>query len=115
MLLAGEQALAVRAPAPDDELLAAELTRLDHRLDAAAAERRRLADLYQAGLVDLPELQRRATEVDRRRGELTARRDALAAERNELTRTNQLQRRIEPPRDQWRLSSPGSGCCRALI
>ena len=94
VLLAGEQALAVRAPAPDDELLAAELTRLDRRLDAAAAERRRLADLYQAGLVDLPELQRRATEVDRRRGELTTRRDALATERNELTRTNQLQRRI---------------------
>jgi site-specific DNA recombinase len=56
VLTAGERALAVRAPTPDDELLAAELTRLDRILDAATAERRRLVDLYQAGLVELPEL-----------------------------------------------------------
>src|SRR5215207_7690546 len=55
LLTAGEQALAVRTPAPDDELLAAELARLDRKLDATDAERRRLIDLSQAGLVELPE------------------------------------------------------------
>src|SRR6266702_7572051 len=63
MLLAGEQAIAVTTPIPDDELLAAELARLDRKTGAATAERRRLADLYQAGLIDLPELHRRSAEV----------------------------------------------------
>ena len=94
VLTAGEQALAVRAPAPDDELLAAELARLDRKLDATDAERRRLIDLYQAGLLELPELQRRATEVEHRRRDLEQRRDALTAQRQELTRDNQLRRRV---------------------
>ncbi len=41
----GEQAVAARTPIPDDELLAAELARLDRRLHAIDAERRRLVDL----------------------------------------------------------------------
>jgi len=94
VLLAAEQAVAVRAPTPDDELLAAELARLDRKLDAAGAERRRLADLYQAGLVELADLQRRAADVDHRRRELTARRDALAEQRQELMRDNRLRRRV---------------------
>ncbi|HWO61503.1 MAG TPA: recombinase family protein, partial [Umezawaea sp.] len=94
VLTAGEQALAVRAPAPDDELLGAELARLDRKLDATDAERRRLIDLYQAGLVELPELQRRAAEVEHRRHDLALRRDALTAQRQELTRDNQLRRRV---------------------
>jgi site-specific DNA recombinase len=94
VLTAGEQALAVRTPTPDDELLAAELARLDRKLDAAAAERRRLVDLYQAGLVELPELQRRAADVDHRRRDLTERRDALTTQRDELSRDNQLRRRV---------------------
>ena len=61
-LLAGEQAVAARTPAPDDELLAAELARLDRKITAADDERRRLADLYQAGLLALPEVQRRAAD-----------------------------------------------------
>ncbi len=53
---------AVRATAPstDDELLATELDRLARKLDANRAERRRLADLYQSGLLELTEVQRRA-------------------------------------------------------
>ncbi|MGI8682892.1 MAG: recombinase zinc beta ribbon domain-containing protein [Mycobacteriales bacterium] len=94
VLTAGEQALAVRAPAADDELLGAELTRLDRKLDGANAERRRLQDLYQAGFVELPDLQRRATEVEHRRRELEQRRDDLAAQRHDLTRDNQLRRRV---------------------
>ena len=94
VLTAGERALAVRTPAPDDELLAAELADLDHKLDATTAERRRLIDLYQAGLLELPELQRRATQVEHRRRDVDQRRDALTAQRQELTRDNQLRRRV---------------------
>jgi site-specific DNA recombinase len=94
VLTAGEQALAVRTPAPDDDLLAAELTRLDRKLDTVDAERRRLIDLYQAGLIELPELQRRATDVEHRRRDLAERRDALTTQRQELTRDNQLRRRV---------------------
>ena len=94
VLIAGEQALAVRTPTPDDELLGAELARLDRKLDAVHAERRRLIDLYQAGLVELPELQRRATEVEHRRRDLDQRRDALTTQRQQLTRDNQLRRRV---------------------
>ena len=94
VLTAGEQALAVRTPTPDDELLAAELARLDRKLDAVDAERRRLIDAYQAGLIELPELQRRATDVEHRRHDLEQRRDALTAQRQQLTRDNQLRHRV---------------------
>ena len=94
VLTTGEQALTVRSPAPDDELLAAELARLDRKLDATDAERRRLIDLYQAGLLELPELQRRATQVEHRRRDLEQRRDALTAQRQQLTRDNQLRHRV---------------------
>ena len=94
MLLAGEQAIAVSTPIPDDELLAAELARLDRKIDATTAERRRLADLYQAGLIDLPELQRRSTEVTARQRDQQAKRDTLAAERTALTHGNLLRRRV---------------------
>ena len=50
LLAAGEGSVAGRAPAPDDELVAAQLDRIDRRIDAAGSERRRLADLYQAGV-----------------------------------------------------------------
>jgi site-specific DNA recombinase len=94
VLTAGEQALAVRTPAPDDELLAAELARLDRKLAATDAERRRLVDLYQAGLLELPELQRRDADVEHRRHDLEQRRDALTAQRHQLTRDNQLRHRV---------------------
>ena len=47
LLLAGEHAVAMHTPVPDDELLAAELARLDRKLDAARSEHNRLIDLYQ--------------------------------------------------------------------
>ena len=94
VLTAGEQALAVRTPAPDDDLLAAELARLDRKLDTTDAERRRLIDLYQAGLLELPELQRRAADVEHRRRDLAERRDALTTQRDALTRDNQPRRRV---------------------
>ena len=93
-LLAGEQAVTLHTPIPDDELLAAELARLDRKIDAADAERRRLIDLYQGGFIELPEMQRRATEVSSRRKELQHKRTSLADERTALARDNQLRRRV---------------------
>ena len=93
-LLIGEQEMAARTPTPDDELLGAELARLDRKLTAADDERRRLADLYQVGLVPLPELQRRAADVEHRRRSLAERRGNLADQRRALTRDNQVQRRV---------------------
>ncbi|HTY33928.1 recombinase family protein [Mycobacterium sp.] len=92
-LLAGEQAVALGTPIPNDELLSAELARLDRKIDAAETERRRLIDLYQGGFIELPELQRRATEVASRRKELQHNRTSLAEERTTLARDNQLRRR----------------------
>jgi site-specific DNA recombinase len=94
MLLAGEQAIAVTTPIPDDELLAAELARLDRKIDATTAERRRVADLYQAGLIELPELQRRSSEVAARLRDQQAKRDTLGAERTALAHGNLLRRRV---------------------
>ena len=94
VLLAGEQAVATRSPAPDDELLAAQLARLDRKTEAADNERRRLADLYQAGLIELGELQRRARELDDRRSTLTQQRQSLADQRSDLAKGNRLRHRI---------------------
>ena len=95
LLLAGEQAIAVHAPAPDDQLLAAELARLDRRLEAARGEHRRLIDLYQAGLIDMPELHRRATAITARQRELEHKRTSLAAQRADLARGNRLRHGVE--------------------
>lgn len=95
LLLAGEQAIAVHAPAPDDELLAAELARLDRRLEAARGEHHRLIDLYQAGLIDMAELRRRAAAISARQRELQHKRTSLAAERADLARGNRLRHGIE--------------------
>ena len=93
-LLAGEQAVTLTTPIPDDELLTAELARLDRKIEAADTERRRLIDLYQGGFIELPEMQRRATEVSSRRKELQHKRTNLAHERTALARDNQLRRRV---------------------
>ena len=94
LLLAGEQAVTLTTPIPDDELLTAELARLDRKIDAADTERRRLIDLYQGGFIELPEMQRRATEVSSRRKELQHKRTSLADERAALARDNQLRSRV---------------------
>jgi site-specific DNA recombinase len=94
LLLAGEQAIAVHAPAPDDQLLAAELARLGRRLEAARGEHRRLIDLYQAGLIDMPELRRRAAAITTRQRELEHKRASLAAERADLARGNRLRHSV---------------------
>ena len=94
ILLAGESVVTGRAPAPDDELLGAQLARLERRSEAAEAERRRLVDLYQAGMIELVELQRRAKELDGRRRTLDDQRQALSEERDALAKDNRLRQRI---------------------
>ena len=94
LLLAGEQAVIAREPVPDDELLQRQLERLARRLDQADLERRRLIDLYQLGLIDLPELQRREREVATRRAQLDEERQALATQRRQLSNANRLRRRL---------------------
>jgi site-specific DNA recombinase len=94
LLLEAEAAIAGKDALPDDELLAAQLERTARRLDAANAERCRLADLYQAGLVSLSELQRRAKEITARRERLESERTELQARHQELAGANQLRRRI---------------------
>ena len=95
LLLAGEQAIAVHAPVPDDQLLAAELARLDRRLEAARTEHNRLVNLYQAGLIDMPGLQRRAAAITARQRDTGQKRASLAAERADLARGNRLRHGIE--------------------
>jgi site-specific DNA recombinase len=95
LLAAGEAAVAAQAPVPDDELLSAQLARLDRRAQAAQAERRRLADLYQAGVIEAAELARRAAELQSRRQHLDGERQALTTQRAELTAHNRLGQRIE--------------------
>jgi site-specific DNA recombinase len=94
LLVSGERAVTVSTPIPDDELLAAELARLDRKIDAAEAERRRLVDIYQAGLIELTDLQRRAAEVAARLRDLRAKQASLAQQRATLARDNQLRRRV---------------------
>jgi site-specific DNA recombinase len=93
-LAAGEAAVAARTPTPNDELLAAELTRLERKADAATTERRRLIDLYQAGLIELAELKRRTQDLDARHRRLDTDHAALNEQRGELARGNRLRRRI---------------------
>jgi site-specific DNA recombinase len=95
LLLAGEQAIAVHAPIPDDQLLAAELARLDRKFESARGEHRRLIDIYQAGLIDMPELQRRAGAITARQRELEHKRASLASQRADLARGNRLRHGVE--------------------
>ena len=95
LLAAGEAAVAAQAPVPDDELLSTQLARLERRAQAAQAERRRLADLYQAGVIEADELARRAAELEARRRHLDDERQALVTQRAKLTAHNRLNQRIE--------------------
>jgi len=75
-------------------LLRAQLQRLERRVEGAISERRLLLDLYQSGLLELAEVQRRANEIDTRREALEEERCALIEQRSVLARQNRLHRRI---------------------
>jgi site-specific DNA recombinase len=94
LMLMGEAVVAARQPIPDDELLTTELARLERKIAAGEAERRRLADLYQTGLVEVTDLRRRASERFARRIQLTERLEALVAQRHDLAVDNRLRQRV---------------------
>ena len=93
VLLAGEEALGGRRVKPD-ELLDTQRDRITKRLEQAEAERRRLADLYQAGLLDTDELRRRGSGLVARRADLEAERDELSLRHRELAGQNRLRQRL---------------------
>lgn len=94
VLLAGERAVARRTPTPDDELLEKQLSQLQRKTQSVKTERRRLADLYQSGLLSVDEIQRRARELDARERSLEEQRRALLHEREELSQRNRLRDRL---------------------
>ena len=77
-----------------DELLQAQLAKLQRKNDAITAERRRLVDLYQAALIDREKLLRRSKEVQDRKQSVEQQCDALIAQRKELARQYALRERI---------------------
>jgi site-specific DNA recombinase len=93
ILLAGEAALAGR-DIGDDEILDAQVQRLARRLEQTDAERRRLADLYQAEHITLDELRHRGAEVAARRTALQGEHAELAARHQELAGKNRLRDRL---------------------
>jgi site-specific DNA recombinase len=94
MLLAGQDAVASRRKPSGDELLEAEVARFNRKIEAASAERRRVADLYQGGFIEQHELMRRGKELDARRRALEAQRETLIGERKELAQKNRLRQRV---------------------
>ena len=94
LITAGQTAVAAHTPAPDDELLTAQLARLQRRLQSAHTERGRVADLYQAGVIDNAEMRRRSREIDTRAQRLELEHQTLIARRSELAAGNRLSRSI---------------------
>ena len=94
VLLVGEHAVSARREPVVDELLQAQLAKLQRKSDAVTAERRRLADLYQAALIDRDELLRRSKEVQDRKQSVEQQCAALIAQRKELAQQNALCERI---------------------
>jgi len=95
LLLAGEAAISACEETTDDELLAVQLARFERRLEASTTERRRVADLYQAGFIERDELLRRGEELQARQRTLHAQREQLVLQRGELSQKNKLRERIE--------------------
>jgi hypothetical protein len=84
-LIAAEHAVIAGAPVDENELVTAQLKRLDGALEGSERERARLLDAYQAGLLELDKLTRRTGALTRRTGALTARHDQLTEEKHALT------------------------------
>ena len=93
-LIAAERAVLAGAPADENELVAAQLKRLDRVLEGSERERNRLLDAYQAGLLELDELTRRTAAVTARRDRLTTEKDTLTKRSAELATENRLRRRL---------------------
>lgn len=94
VLLAGEHAVSSRREPADDELLGAQLAKLERKISATVAERRRLADLYQTDFIERDELLRRGKELQDRKQTLEEQRATLIAQRKSLAHHNQLRARV---------------------
>lgn len=92
-LLAGERAVLTGAP-DENELIAAQLKRLNTVIDAKQAQRARLLDAYQAGLFDLDELTRRTSALTARHSQLVHERETLTTRSAELATQNRLRHRV---------------------
>ena len=92
--VSGEHAVSARREPAADELLEAQLAKLQRKIDAVAGERRRLADLYQAAFIEREELLRRGNELCNRGQHLQDQRDALIAQRTELAHQSTPRQRI---------------------
>ena len=77
-----------------DELLQAQLAKLQRKNDAITAERRRLVDLYQAPLSTARSCCVEARRSQDRKQSVEQQCDALIAQRKELARQNALRERI---------------------
>jgi len=95
LLVTGHAALGARTQQPDDELLKAQLERLERRLQGTETERRRLVDLYQMQAIDLAEFQTRRHELVSRHRQFEQEREALVAQHHELALNNRLSRKVE--------------------
>ena len=90
LISAGQSAVTAHTPAAADELLTAQLGRLQRRLHNAHTERGRIADLYQAGVIDNAEMRRRSREIAARSGRLEQEHQTLIARQSELAADNRL-------------------------
>jgi site-specific DNA recombinase len=90
LISAGQTAVTAHTPAGDDELLNAQLDRLQRRLRNARTERGRVADLYQASVIDGAEMKRRGREIDVRAASLEQEHQTLTARQSELAAGNRL-------------------------
>ena len=93
-LIAGERAVIAGTPADENELVTAQLRRLDTALDGNERERTRLLDAYQAGLLELDELTTRTATLTARRDQLAQEKTTLTKRSAELATENRLRRRL---------------------
>ena len=93
-LIAAERAVIAGAPADENELVAAQLKRLDNAIQSNERERGRLLDAYQAGLLELDELTNRTATITARRDQLTQEKNVLTLRSAELATENRLRRRL---------------------
>jgi len=93
-LLAAEGALAERAGGDDAEILTSQLAKLERRLEGVRRERRRIADLYQVGLIETADMERRGRDIATRLKQLGSEREALDLRSEEATERDTLEQNM---------------------
>ena len=118
VLLRGEHAVSARREPASDELLQAQLAKLQRKIDAVASERRRLADLYQAGFIGHEELLRRGNELQNREEHLPTPLRVSVASNGRVPESGQSPERTHHPpgrcprRSRPATHRPSPGRCR---